>query len=370
MATIRRAELLVVDPGTSVRWTERANSCRVSTTILKLTDSDGVVGVAGADCYAYAPGDRSLLEGVSSMWPWLDGRSVDCRDQLATDMRVGVVFPFSTGAISLVDTALWDLAAKRAQLPLWRLLGGAQTKVPTYASLEAMPAEGDYLDVIGKAVADGITAVKLHAFGDPDRDIALFELVRGTYPDVALMHDAESAYSYMEALRVGLALDEMGCRWFEAPLPDFDLRGYRDLHRRLRTPILPAGYSMFDIRQLADALCDSPWSACRSEIVSTLGITALRKMMILAEAYDMNLEPVTYGHSLFATAGLHVIQGHSNASYFELAYPTEPWEYGVINPVRPDAEGMTAASDAPGIGLDMDWDAVAAMTAHTVVHGR
>ncbi|MEO8776778.1 MAG: enolase C-terminal domain-like protein, partial [Candidatus Nanopelagicales bacterium] len=329
LASIRQAEVRVIDPGGSVRWTERAKSCAISTTVLQITDTDGVTGVAGADCYTFGRADRALLEQICSMWPWLEGRSIDCREQLAEDMRVGVVFPLLTAPISLIDTALWDLAAKRAGLPLWKLLGGAQAQVPAYASLETMPTTDHYLEVVGQAKADGFQAVKLHSFGEPERDIALFTLLRDAYPGLTFMYDAEGVFSRREALKVGQALDELGCRWYEAPLPDFDLEGYRDLRRRLTTPILPAGYAMWDVRQIADALRDSPWSACRAEIVSTLGITELTKMMVVAGAFDLDLEPVTYGHSLFATAGLHVIQAHRNASYFEMAYPVEPWEYGV-----------------------------------------
>jgi L-alanine-DL-glutamate epimerase-like enolase superfamily enzyme len=212
-------------------------------------------------------------------------------------------------------------------------------------------------------------AVKIHAFGDPDRDIALFALLRDTYPDIALMHDAEGVYNHREALKVGRALDELDCRWYEAPLPDFDLAGYRDLRRRLSTPVLPAGYAMWDIRQMADALRDSPWSACRSEVYSTLGITALSKMMVLAKSFDMDLEPVTYGHSLFATAGLHVIQGFPNACYFELAYPAEPWEYGVVNPVRPAPDGTVSAPDEEGIGIVLDWEKIEHLASHKISLG-
>ncbi len=203
MATIRRADVIVVDPGISLRWTERAESCAVGTTILRLVDSDGVEGIAGSDCSTFGRADRSTLEAVRSMWPWLEGRSIDCREALAEDMRVGVVFPFSTAPLALVDVALWDLAAKHAGLPLWKLLGGAREQLPAYASLETMPAEADYVDVVGRAQADGIRAVKLHAFGEPDRDIALFALLRETYPDLTFMHDAESVYDHREALKVG-----------------------------------------------------------------------------------------------------------------------------------------------------------------------
>jgi L-alanine-DL-glutamate epimerase-like enolase superfamily enzyme len=369
MVTLRRIDVMVVDPGHVVRWTERAKSCAISTTILRITDSDGVEGIAGCDSYTFGRADRSVLEAVRSMWPWLEGRAIDCRDELAKDMRVGVVFPFSTGPLALVDVALWDLAARHAGVPLWQLLGGAQERLPVYASLETMPSESDYVEVVGRAHAEGITAVKLHAFGEPEKDIALFALLRETFPDLELMHDAESVYDHAEALRVGRALDELECRWFEAPLPDFDLEGYRSLRRRLDVPVLPAGYAMWDTRQLADALRDPPWSACRAEIFSTLGITELRRQILLAQAFDMDLEPVTYGHSLFAVAGLHVMQAFPNVSYFELAYPVEPWEYGVVDPPRPDDAGMVAAPAGTGLGISMDWGAIAAMTEHSLTLG-
>jgi L-alanine-DL-glutamate epimerase-like enolase superfamily enzyme len=367
--TIRRAEVIVLDPGTDVRWTDRAKSCSVSTTILRLEDGDGVVGLAATDTFTFGRADRSVLEAVRSMWPWLEGRTTDCRQDLATDMRVGVVFPFTPAPIALVDMALWDIAAKNAEVPLWRLLGGAKAEVPVYASLETMPAEQDYLDVVDQAAAAGIRAVKVHAFGDPDRDIALFTALRGKHPDLTLMHDGEGVYNRQEALRVGAALDELDFHWYEAPLADFDLAGYRDLSRRLRTPILPAGYAMWDVRQLADALRDTPWGSCRAEITSTLGITAMREMMTLAKSYDMNLEPVTYGHALFAAAGLQLMQGHANATYFELAYPNEPWEYGIANPIRPDSNGMVRAHDSHGIGLKLDWEQIDRLASSRITLG-
>jgi len=65
MATIRRADVIVVAPGTSVRWTERAESCAVGTTILRLVDSDGVEGIAGSDSGTFGRADRSTLEAMT-----------------------------------------------------------------------------------------------------------------------------------------------------------------------------------------------------------------------------------------------------------------------------------------------------------------
>lgn len=367
--TLEHVELRVLDPQRSVRWTERANTCHVNTTIISITDSSGAVGIAGVEGFAYAPGDRTTLESVRGMWPLLRDRPIDCGPELVDEVRTGVVFPYVTNGLSLVDMALWDLRAQHAGVPLWQLLGGHRDKVLAYASLESMPRIDDYVEVVGQAIADGFTAVKLHAFGDAAKDIELYAVLREAFPDLTLMHDAECVYSRDDALRVGLALADMGCTWYEAPLPELDLQAYRELSRKIPVPIMPAGYAIGDYHQVADALLDPPWSACRSEIASTQGITGLLRLMDLADAAGMNLEPVTYGSAYYAMAGLHVILGRGNATYLEIAYPRGEWEYGVNNPLRPDAAGFVGAPDAAGIGLDVDWDAIERITSHKTALG-
>lgn len=360
--TIESIELRVLDPRRSVRWTERANQCHVNTTVIQITDSEGATGVAGVEGFAYASGDRTTLEAVRGMWPLLHGRGIDCGVELVNEVRTGVVFPYVTNGLSLVDMALWDLRAQHAGVPLWRLLGGHRDSIPAYASLESMPHIEDYVEVVGNAIAQGFTAVKLHAFGDADKDIALYAHLRERFPDLVLMHDAECVYSPEAALAVGTALAEMGCTWYEAPLPELALQSYRELRRQVPVPLMPAGYALGDYDQVADALLDPPWSVCRSEIASTQGITGLVRLMELAESAGMNLEPVTYGSSFYAMAGLHVILGRPNATYLELAYPLTDWEYGVTNPPRPDAAGLVQAPETAGLGLTLNPAALDAMT--------
>jgi hypothetical protein len=89
--------------------------------------------------------------------------------------------------------------------------------------------------------------------------------------------------------------------------------------------------------------------------------------MRLAEAFDMNLEPVSYGHTSVQLAALHVMLAFSNASYFELPYPVEPWEYCVTTPVRWDDQGLVHAPQAAGLGLELDWEQVSARAAGSFV---
>ncbi len=366
MPLVERLEAFVVDHGSSLRWTERADVCHLTTTILKLTDSDGVEGLAGYDSYTPRPTDLSVLEALRSLSPALLGRDVDDREALADDLRSGVVFPFSLAPLSLMDIALWDIAARHADAPLWKLLGGERDRITAYASLTTMGSEEDYLDTVAAARAAGCRAVKVHAWGEPARDLALLRRLRAEHPDLALMHDAESVYDRGGALRVGRGLEELGARWYEAPLPDFDLDGYRELRRALDVPLLAAGYSMYDPLQVAEALKDPPWTAVRAEATCTTGVTGLMKLGEVAAAHGLDFEPVSYGHTLCQAANLHVMLASPRTSYFELPFPVEPWEYGVVEPLRPDAEGMIAAPPRPGLGVALDWEWVQAHAAARV----
>jgi len=357
MSVVDRMDVLCVDHGTSLRWTEAAPVCSLTTTILRVTDGDGAQGVAGYDSYTPAPSDRSVLEALRSLSPALLGRDAGAREALAYDLRVAVVFPQATAPVALMDTALWDLEAKVAGVPLSHLLGPARReRIPAYASLTTMATEDDYLATVAHACEDGLGAVKVHAWGEPERDIALLRRLREAHPDLVLMHDAEGVYDRDGALRVGHALEEIGARWFEAPLPDFDLEGYRGLLHRLDVPILPAGYAMWDPLQFVDALRDPPWSAVRAELTCTLGVTALCEIARLAQAFELDLEPVSYGHTLAQGANLQVMLAFDNIRYFELPYPVEPWEYGVVEPIRPRPDGTVALPPGPGTGVELDWE--------------
>lgn len=352
-----RIDVFCVDQGTSLRWTEAAPVCGLTTTILRVVDEDGVEGTAGYDSYTPAPSDRSVLEALRSLSPALLGRDAGAREALARDLRVAVVFPQATAPVALMDTALWDLEARRAKVPLSRLLGPARReRIPAYASLTTMATEDDYLATVAAAREDGLGAVKVHAWGEPERDVRLLERLRTEYPDLVLMHDAEGVYDRDGALRVGRALDEIGARWFEAPLPDFDLEGYRGLVHRLDVPILAAGYAMWDPLQFSEALRDPPWSAVRAELTSTLGVTALCEIARLAHAFGLDLEPVSYGHTLLQAANLQVMLAFENVRFFELPYPVGPWEYGVVEPIRPGPDGTVALPSGPGLGVELDWE--------------
>ena len=119
-----------------------------------------------------------------------------------------------------MDVALWDIAAKKAGLPLYKLIGGYREKVRAYATAAwSIPDVESYKRQADEVLAMGFTAYKMTAWGDPDYDIPLMREMRAYVGDgVDLMLDCVSAYDHRTALKVGRVAEELGFYWFEEPL--------------------------------------------------------------------------------------------------------------------------------------------------------
>ncbi|WP_175253121.1 mandelate racemase/muconate lactonizing enzyme family protein [Pseudomonas sp. BMW13] len=143
--------------------------------------------------------------------------------------------------IAAFDSALWDLKARRAGLPLAKLLGAQREAVPCYNTsggyLQA-PIE-EIIERAGQSLARGIGGVKLKV-GQPDQAADLCRvqaLRRALGDDVALMVDVNQQWDRTTALRMGKALEELNLVWIEEPLDAHDLAGHAALSAQLVTPV-------------------------------------------------------------------------------------------------------------------------------------
>jgi L-alanine-DL-glutamate epimerase-like enolase superfamily enzyme len=136
-------------------------------------------------------------------------------------------------AVSAVDVALWDLAARLHGVPLTRLWGGPVTDVAVYGSGGFTTYDGDRLRAQLTGWLDlGLAAVKIkigESWGrEQHRDLARTGRTREVVgDDVEVFVDANGGYSVGQACRVGRALDDLGVTWFEEPVSSEDLDGLR-----------------------------------------------------------------------------------------------------------------------------------------------
>ena len=359
---IERVQVYAVGPDTErYTWALDHTEQFVTNTIVRITTRGGVEGIGGAMSVNEYGFTGAVAETMRHMLPKLVGAAVSDREALWPVVGMHDI-PLAPQARSAIDIALWDAVAKYAGLPLYQLLGGARDRVLSYASTPLMQSAAAYVDLVGELKSQGFTAIKFHCWCEIGRDLEMARAVHERFgdSDLRFMLDVEQRYTREQALRAAEELSELGYAWFEAPLPDTDLEGYRELRRRVRVPIIPAGNTILDLKAIAQALRLGCWTSVRVDATIVGGITPGRKVMALAEAYGTNVELQSWGYTLGQAANLHLMLAYENCDYFEQPVPYQAFEYGSRNPIRTDADGYVHAPDGPGLGIVVDWDVIEA----------
>jgi L-alanine-DL-glutamate epimerase-like enolase superfamily enzyme len=370
---IRSIEVRALAPDVErFRYTAFEPEVYTTTTLVRVTGEDGTTGYGAYDSDSHGTWDRAPIETLRPLVPRLIGLDTDAVDAAEAVLTDDGTSPFPPAVRSAVDIAMWDARAKARSVPLRVALGGerAVDVLPSYASVALHDDEPAYLDGVAALVADGFRAVKLHAWGEPSRDAALIAAVRARFPSLVLMHDAEGRYDRDGAALVARACADAGVRWFEAPLPDFDLDGYRALRRRVPgVPVLAAGDALWDPRLVADVVRDPPWDAMRFDASFVGGITAARRLMAVANDAGLDVELISYGHTAIQAANLHLALAYGRTTYFEQPVPPEPWEHAVLNPIRTGPDGTVRCPRGPGLGIELDEAALDRATIARVMAG-
>lgn len=329
--------------------------------LLELVDSDGAVGRSAS----WAPGRRTgvLVEAVTAILAEVledeDPALVEAawrRGWRATRHTVPVNAP------GTVDVALWDLLAKRAGLPLYRLLGGCRDRILAYASTRTLASIEEYVDSCLGFLDAGFQAIKLHPFGHADRDLRLYLAVREAVgSDTLLMADCVASYDRQGALRAGRVLDELDYYWYEEPLPDQDIDGYVDLSHKLDTPIAGIDSLRLGIGDYVEFLRRGALKIVRSD-ASRQGISFSRKLATIAEAFGASYEPHGYGSSLGQAANLHMAAASSTTTLMELPAPMGEFDLEVAEGLTLEDDGTVKVPTDPGLGLTLDSDRIGRYT--------
>ncbi|MEV6040730.1 enolase C-terminal domain-like protein [Nonomuraea sp. NPDC052116] len=251
----------------------------------------------------------------------------------------------------LVDVALWDIAGKAAGLPVHQLLGGYRTAIPAYASTSTFATVSEYLDVADQCLELGYPAIKLHAWGNVDRDIALCAALREHVGDsVPLMYDGSAGFDLLDAIKLGRVLSEAGYLWYEEPMREFSATAYQRLAEKVNVPLIVAETSDGAHMNTADFIANGSATAVRTSAGLRGGITGAMRIAHLADAYRMRAE--VHGGGIVHT---HLCMAIPNTTYYESFVPANP----VTREEAVDANGLVHAGTAPGIGYEAEWERTA-----------
>ena len=262
-------------------------------------------------------------------------------------------------AIGAVDVALWDLAAKAADLPLYKLIGGYRDSIPAYASSPRLATKQDYAEQAIQYKEAGWAAYKIHPPARWREDIEVCRAVREAVgPDYQVMLDSTWSYKYEHAIRVGRVIEGLDFYWYEDPLEDDDIYNCAKLREKLDIPLMATEYPPGGFTSYAPWILTKATDYLRGDVAVKGGITTLLKTAHLAEAFGMNFEIHHGGNSLNNFANLHVMLAIKNCQFFEVLLPSEAQKYGIVNDLAPDAEGLVHAPTGPGLGAEIDFDLI------------
>ncbi|MQY29785.1 L-talarate/galactarate dehydratase [Nocardia aurantia] len=252
----------------------------------------------------------------------------------------------SVQAIAAFDVALWDLKAKRAGLPLAKLLGAHRDSVRTYNTSGGFlnaPIE-EVLDRATESVANGIGGIKIKV-GHPDHrvDLARVTAVREKIGDaVPLMVDANQQWDRPTAQRMCRAFEPLNLVWIEEPLDAYDFAGHAKLARTFDTPIA-TGEMLTSVAEHAE-LIRAGVDIVQPDAPRVGGITRFLEVMSLASRENLQLAP----HFVME---VHV--------HLAAAYPLEPWveHFEWFDPLFEErleiSDGRMHLSPRPGLGVTL-----------------
>lgn len=253
-------------------------------------------------------------------------------------------------ALSALDMALWDLKAKRAGQPLWKLLGGFDNRVPCYAGgIDLDLSAAELIEQTEGNFEKGHRAIKMKVGRDRlSEDVEKITAMRERFgTDMPLMVDANMKYTVDQAIRAARAFAEFDLVWFEEPIAPDDLEGHARVVREGGLP-LAAGENLRTLWDFKSLIASGGVTFPEPDVTNCGGITPFMKIAHLAEAFHL---PVTSHGAHDIT--VHLLAACPNRSYLEAH------GFGLDNYVEETVhieDGHAIAPDRPGHGVVFDWD--------------
>jgi len=266
----------------------------------------------------------------------------------------------TTRAISAIDIGLWDIRAKVAGLPLYKLLGGYRDRVPTYVA-GGYYEEGKGLKELAAEMVEnvemGARAVKMKVGALSIReDVERVKTVREAIgPDVKLLLDANCAYRHYEAIQFAKRVEEYDPFWFEEPVAPDDYEGHRRLADATSIPIA-TGENEYTRYGFRDLIANQSAAILNADAKILGGVTEFMKVAALAQAHDLDIAP--HGSQ---DIHVHLVAAISNGLILEFYRDTVDPMWGKIyhHTLTLNDDGTVSPPDVPGIGVDPNYEVLA-----------
>lgn len=332
--------------------------------LVRMEDEDGEVGWGEAWCNFPSVGAEHRARLVNEVLsPAVVGRDPGPPGQILTRLTAETaVLALQTGepgplaqAIAAIDVAHWDLEAKRAGEPLWRVLGGSDPTVRVYAS-GINPAGAR--DTAARALAAGHRAFKLKVGFDPGEDRDNLRGIRAEIGDLFLAADANQAWSPAEALERLQALAELSLGWLEEPVrADLPWEAWRPL-MRAGAPPLAGGENVAGEAAFEAAIGAGVLSVIQPDLAKWGGLTLCSRVARAALAAGRRFCPHYLGGGVGILASAHLLAGIGGDGMLEIDINPNPLRDLCCGPVANVREGAVTLGEEPGLGFTPDLKAL------------
>jgi len=321
--------------------------------LVKVETDDGITGWGEAFGYNCIPATKAFID--STVKPLAIGKDATrinaVMDGLYRDLHIFGRYGVTVFALSGLDIALWDIAGKRAGLPLHQLLGGSdRSEIKAYASLLKYGEPDVVSSVTRSALDEGYEYIKLHETTVPPVRAAR----ETTGPKVPIMLDVNCVWTPEEAIAVADAMEPYGLHWLEEPVwPPENFRGLAEVRAETGLAIA-SGENACTAWQFREMFEAGAVTLAQPSVTKVGGISEFRKIQTLAETYNVGIAPHSpyFGPGFLAT--LHLIAAARDIPTIEHLYCT--LEAGMFGDAITPVAGRITVPDGLGLGHDPDPD--------------
>jgi L-rhamnonate dehydratase len=284
-------------------------------------------------------------------------------------------------AIAAIDVALWDIKGKALGMPVWRLLGGARERVPTYATFGFSFYDRDQLAEAAKIwvsrgerrlkMVVGHEAMQKRDAPRPMRDVILEDERRvravreavGEGPE--LFVDANCSLDPYSAEMLARRIEPFGISFFEEPITQNDARLLADLRSRVSIP-LAAGQNEGLAYRFRDLLLHRAVDVLQPNVVIGGGFTQCVRIAGMAAAFNV---PIANGGA-WPFHNMHLHAGLANGGLVEYHYPAVEACRAVYRNLPEPKDGWLTLPEGPGLGFEPDEDAIRELAKRPTARGR
>ena len=330
--------------------------------LVRVETEDGATGWGEAFSYNCMTAVQAIVDATVA--PVLIGRDATDITSLMRDLQQALHlfgrYGITMFGISAIDIALWDLAGKRAGLPLGQLLGGPASPplVPGYASLLKYRDRELVAENVRSALGEGYPAIKLHETGEPEVAAAREAMGEG----VPLCVDTNCPWTPDEAYEMAVRLKPYDLHWLEEPIfPPEDFTALARLQQESGVDLACGenACTAFEFRSMLDA---GAARYVQPSVTKVGGVTELLKVLALAEARGLTAMPHSpyFGPGWLATLQILAampLTGRSGGAWIERFHTRlEATLYpGFVSPVE---GGRFRIPTGPGLGAEPDPDVI------------